>query len=256
MTTEIVKQIMDITNEIKIINGDDYGEQFCTNALKLLSTNSKMFNEYQILIEAIHTLIDSDYKDKLIYDLQKKVKEHNIRIVLLEDDNNKKDIKINRLEQENKELKMEIKELKSEIKILKDDKQKFDALVKLNECNALVNKEFKRLYRLKFSKSKYDNNVPNIGDFIRDPPTENDGGDYEFWKEFNLKYPQSDDPNFRSIYQQIAIDRVHSGAHVNVRKLDKTEFDRLIEIAYPEEYNANKELYEEYRNWLFMFPYQ
>ena len=36
MTAEIVKQIMDITNEIKIINGDDYGEHFCKNALKLL----------------------------------------------------------------------------------------------------------------------------------------------------------------------------------------------------------------------------
>ena len=23
------------------------------------------------------------------------------------------------------------------------------------------------------------------------------GDDYEFWKEFNLKYPQSDDSNFR-----------------------------------------------------------
>ena len=51
-------------------------------------------------------------------------------------------------------------------------------------------------------------------------------------------------------------DRNFNGAHVNVRKLDKTEFDRLIEIAYPEEYNMNKELYNEYRNWLFMFPYQ
>ena len=56
------------------------------------------------------------------------------------------------------------------------------------------------------------------------------------------------------IYHQIANDRADSGAHVNVRKLDKTEFDKLIELLYPEEYNANKELYKSYRDWLFTFP--
>ena len=58
-----------------------------------------------------------------------------------------------KLEIDNKELKEENKILKREIKELKDDKQKFDALVKLYECNALVNKEFKKLYRIKFNKN-------------------------------------------------------------------------------------------------------
>ena len=77
--------------------------------------------------------------------------------------------RIIKLEIDNKELKEENKILKKEIKELKDDKQKFDALVKLHECNALVNKEFKKLYRIKFNKNKYDNNIPNICDFINDP---------------------------------------------------------------------------------------
>ena len=144
--------------------------------------------------------------------------------------------------------------LTKQITILEQNKQKFDALVKLHECNALVNKEFKKLYRIKFNKNKYDNNIPNIGDFINDPPTEDDEDNYKFWKEFNNKYPQSDDANFRLIYQKIVNDRADSGAHINVRKLNKIDFDKLIELVYPEEYNTNKELYNEYRDWLFMFP--
>ena len=95
---------------------------------------------------------------------------------MLKEDNAKKDIKINKLEKE--------------IKVLSDDKEQFDALVKLHECNALVNKEFKRLYRIKFNKKRYDNNVPNIGDFIMNPPDPNEPlevDDYNFWIEFNNK---------------------------------------------------------------------
>ena len=32
------------------------------------------------------------------------------------------------------------------------------------------------------------------------------------------------------------------------------DFDKLIEFVYPLDYNVNKKLYNEYRNWLFMFP--
>ena len=63
-----------------------------------------------------------------------------------------------------------------------------------------------------------------------------------------------DNINFRTIYQKIANDRSDCGAHVNVNKLNKTDFDKLIEIVYPNEYNLNKKTYEEYRDWLFMFP--
>ena len=247
MTEILLKQITQITDEIKNIHGDDYGEQYCNVAINLISKNPSNINEYQILIEAAHSLIDSDYKDKLIFNLQKKIKEQDSRILNLEKET--KDLK-----QDNVVLKNNNDKLTKKINKLEDDKQKFDALVKLHECNALVNKEFKKLYRIKFNKNKYDNNIPNIGDFINDPPTEDDEDNYKFWKEFNNKYPQSDDANFRLIYQKIANDRADSGAHVNVRKLNKTDFDKLIELVYPEEYNTNKQLYNEYRDWLFMFP--
>ena len=89
---------------------------------------------------------------------------------------------------------------------MKNNKNKFDALVKLHECNALVNKEFKKLYKIRFNKKKGDY-IPNIGDFIIEPPTEEDGDDYIFWLDFNEKYPRSNDKQFRLIYQQINNDR-------------------------------------------------
>jgi hypothetical protein len=85
MTELLLKHITQITNEIKNIYGDDYGEpspvascrlltseQYCGAAINLISKNPSNINEYQILIEAAYLLIDSDYKDKLICNLQKK----------------------------------------------------------------------------------------------------------------------------------------------------------------------------------------
>ena len=87
MTEVLLKQITEITNEIKNIHGDDYGEQYCNVAINLISKNHSNINDYQILIEAAYSLIDSDYKDKLIFNLQKRLKEHESRITHLEKDN-------------------------------------------------------------------------------------------------------------------------------------------------------------------------
>jgi hypothetical protein len=243
--TELSQQIMNITDEIKYKYGDDYAEQV-NEAMNDIHNNLNVKTTH-VLVDFVELVINNDYSQPQINALKKDVKE-------LKEENKilKEEIKV--LKQDNVVLKNNNDKLTKKINKLEDDKQKFDALVKLHECNALVNKEFKKLYRIKFNKNKYDNNIPNIGDFINDPPTEDDEDNYKFWKEFNNKYPQSDDANFRLIYQKIANDRADSGAHVNVRKLNKTDFDKLIELVYPEEYNTNKELYNEYRDWLFMFP--
>jgi hypothetical protein len=55
----LLKQITQITDEIKNIHGNDYGEQYCNVAINLISKNPSNINEYQILIEAAHSLIDS-----------------------------------------------------------------------------------------------------------------------------------------------------------------------------------------------------
>ena len=259
MTTELPQQIKNINHEVKYKYGDIYAEQ-------VNEVINDVYHNLNIkttigLVDFVEYIINDDYKQPQINALKKDVKTLQEENKVLKEENKtlkerviKLEIDNKELKEENKILKEENKILKKEIKELKDDKQKFDALVKLHECNALVNKEFKRLYRIKFNKNKYDNNIPNIGDFINDPPTEDDEDNYKFWNEFNQKYPQSDNANFRIIYQKIANDRAYSGAHTNVRKLNKTDFDKLIELIYPEEYNTNKELYNEYRDWLFMFP--
>ena len=276
MTTELPQQIKNINHEVKYKYGDIYAEQ-------VNEVINDVYHNLNIkttigLVDFVEYIINDDYKQPQINALKKDVKTLQEENKVLKEENKTLKERVIKLEIDNKELKEENKILKREIKELKDDKQKFDALVKLHECNALVNKEFKRLYRIKFNKNKYDNNIPNIGDFINDPPTEDDEDNYKFWNEFNKKYPQSDNVNFRLIYQKNANDskkqnffvfnsskikntcifycsnRADSGAHINVRKLNKTDFDNLIELVYPEEYNINKELYNEYRDWLFMFP--
>ena len=107
MTTETLKLITEMTNMIKDVNYEDYGEQYFNTAIKLLDPNTYN-NEYNILFEAPKTVIDSyKYKDKQIMDLKNKVKNQDDRITKLEDenkelkeDNKQKDIKINKLEKQ------------------------------------------------------------------------------------------------------------------------------------------------------------
>ena len=173
--TELLRQIIEISNEIKNIYGNEYGEQYSNVAIKLLNHNPNNMNEYHILIEATYSLIDSDYKDKLIISLQKKIKEQEIRILKLEKDNEI-------LKKDNEILKIDNKSLNNKIEILERDKQRFDALVKLHDCNQLVNIAFKKEYKRYFNKGKFDY-VPNIGDFINDPPEKEDDT-YDFWIKF------------------------------------------------------------------------
>ena len=264
--TELINQINNISNELENKYGDFYSQQFsyAINDIK----NNVDINSTHIIVNILELAINDDDKQKRMNDIIKDVNIIKQQNKTLKDDSIKKDIKINVLEKEIKILKEDNKNkdiridnlekentnLKNRINILETNKNVFDALVKLHECNALVNKEFKRLYRIKFNISKYNNNIPNIGDFIENPPTEEDGDDYIFWIEFNNKYPESNNENFRKIYKQISNDRADNGAHISVRKLTESDFNNLIEIVYPEDYKENKQIYESYRKWLFMFP--
>lgn len=166
---------------------------------------------------------------------------------------NEHEMNIDRLIKENELLKLKIQNLENDIDDLKTRNKIFDALIKLHECNSLVNKAFKSEYKRYFKKGRYEY-IPNIGDFINDPPTDIDDENYMFWNYFNNKYPGSDEQLFRNIYHQINKDRANSGAHTNVSLLTKNDFDQLIQIAYPDEYRENQKLYSEYRDWLYSFP--
>lgn len=252
---ELEKQINNIHHNITKLYDETYGNQII-QTINYIKDGINIEHTH-IMVDFIETIIDDDYKQNQINDMKKDINKLKI-------DNKAKDIKITGLEKDNIKLKEDNIKLNKQIVILTDkinklesdnnklrtDNSKFNALVKLHELNALVNNEFKNLYKKKFKKGKYDY-IPNIGDFINNPPTEDDTDDYEFWMEFNNKYPRSNDVEFRNIYRQIADDRSINGAHII---LNKDDFDILIETVYEEEYNNNKQLYNDYRDWLFMFP--
>ena len=86
METETLGLITEMTNMIKDVNYDEYGELYFNTAINLLDKNSFNNNEYHILIEAPKTVIDAyKYKDKQILDLKNKVKGQDARISFLEE---------------------------------------------------------------------------------------------------------------------------------------------------------------------------
>lgn len=161
MTTEILKQITEISNELKNLHGNDYGEQFCNRALFLITNNSTYKSDYQIIFEAVHTLIDNDYKDRLIFNLQKKIKEQEIRITKLEEDNRQKDTRITKLEEDNKQLKEDNRQINKKLN-----------LIMRNQYYIVLSEAIKNIaYYIIQTATRYDNNKMknidlNLDEFI------------------------------------------------------------------------------------------
>lgn len=128
--------------------------------------------------------------------------EHEVNI--LKQENNELRTEINVLKQENTELKINNNDLRTEINVLKNKDRLFEALSKLNDCDKLANDTFKNEYRKYFKLRRYDNNIPNIGQYIETPPNQlDDTEEYHFWNLFCVKYPNSNNNNFRQIYLKL-----------------------------------------------------
>lgn len=172
----------------------------------------------------------------------------------LESDNRALDAKVKSNEEtikaliaRNNYLESRIQTVESEIRELRTDKQKLEALVYLDGCGGLINRMFKTEYKKAFKKRRQY--VPNIGDYIEDPPADTDD-DYKFWEEFKAKHPKCVDSRLRSVRNQISENR---GKRVHFRgskTVTKEKFDEALAIANLTEYENNKELYHEYRDWL------
>lgn len=162
-----------------------------------------------------------------------------------------RDLTIDELKKENNELKERIATMENKLNFLIKEKEIFEALSKLNDCDKLANDNFKKEYRKYFNLKKYDNNIPNLGQFVLSPPDENDDIDeFKFWKYFCNKYPNSDNIEFQKIYKKISNDRIQHGAHYNINKND---FDKLLQLVMPDIYNNNKKLCDEYKEWIYLF---
>lgn len=188
-----------------------------------------------------------------------------IRINQLEVENSTLKEKVTNLETENKRLQddsnmlrtiinnneIEITSLKSKIKKLEDDKLRLDAIMKLYECDAIANNAFKNSYR-KWFKLPFKAPAPDLGDFVGEEISSKEyPDDYAFWIDFKTRYPGTDNPQFQKIYIELNVSRA-SFAHPKVVKLPANEFDRLAKIVF-EDYDANKNIYDSYRNWLYLF---
>jgi hypothetical protein len=232
MTELLLKQITEITNEIKNIHGDDYGEQYCNVAINLISKNHSNINDYQILIEAAYSLIDSDYKDKLIFNLQKKLKEHESRITHLEKDN--------------KDLKEQNKTLKERVIKLEDNNNKLTKQInKLmrNHYNLVLWQAYKNVeyYIIQkvtgFDKEKMETTNTNLTEFINNPNNNSYVNDInKFITKFNIN-------NYNSCLGRLSRNRI-TEAHPNPIELDDLE-DACEDMKNV--YNGIEELYKNYK---------
>ena len=101
-------------------------------------------------------------------------------------------------------LTKEKEEMLKDINDLKKDKEITDALLKLNNCLKKANNTFKNEYRKYFELDDYDNNIPDLIQFMENPPhEEKHKRKYEFWKMFCEKYPNSDNKDFVKICKRM-----------------------------------------------------
>jgi hypothetical protein len=232
MTEILLKQITQITDEIKNIHGEDYGEQYCNVAINLISKNPSNINEYQILIEAAHSLIDSDYKDKLIFNLQKKIKEQDSRIL--------------NLEKETKDLKQDIVVLKQDNVFLKNNNDKLTKQVnKLmrNHYNLVLWQAYKNVeyYIIQkitgFDKDTMEKINTNLTEFINNPNNNKYINDInKFITKFNIN-------NYSSCLGRLSRNRI-TEAHPNPIELDDLE-DACEDMKNV--YTGIEELYKNYK---------
>ena len=226
--------VYSVCNEIKNIYGDDYGEQYSNVAIKLLNQNPNNINEYHILIEATYSLIDSDYKDKLIISLQKKIKEQELRILKLEKDNEllKKDNEI----------------LKKDNKLLN---KKIDILMK-RHYNLVLWQAYKNLeYYIIKTVTKYDDNTMNN---INTNLTEfkNDSSNEKYINDINMLIQKFKINNYANSLGKLNKNRINE-AHPNPIELEELEMacldmkDKYIGMRsdqIEELYNNYQEVYD------------
>jgi hypothetical protein len=225
MTTELLKQITEISNEIKNIYGNDYGEQYSNVAIKLLNQNPNNMNEYHILIEATHSLIDCDYKDKLIISLQKKIKEQEIRILKLEKDNEILNTKIDVLEKDNKLL-----------------NKKIDILMR-NRYNLILWQAYKNVeYYIIQKVTGFDNNMmnninTNLTEFKNNPSNQ------IYIAEINKMINKFNIPSYINNIGKLTKNRLNE-AHPDPIEMDELE---LACEDMKKTYNGIEELYKNYQ---------
>lgn len=155
-----------------------------------------------------------------------------------------------RLTNENIELRNEVNSLRNDVNEMKREKAESRAQYVLNECFALANEEFKAAYRREFKMRCHD----TIWNYIDTPPLiEESPSECKFWETFRARYPIVDDPFFREIDQAINCGR-NDEAHPQVSNMRPDEFDKYIKIVFPDRYGKEKSRFDALRDGLYTFP--
>lgn len=217
-------------------------------------TNEPAFREEVQLINISQKMLmvsETSYaqlcEDKRALEQQLLQKTHNEKI--LEETITQNGKIIDELKREKAELIQRISDMDQQIRILIEEKKRTEATIKLNECHTLVNNVFKREYKGHF-KPKRSDNIPNIGDFIDDPPNDTDEPECaEFWNNFRKKYPESDNADFAIIRSAVRDDRIRH-AHPNIKNMSCDDVIEAVKLVLPEVFN-NKLLLNKYVNGCF-----
>ena len=146
-TYTIKEQINHIANELKETYGDYYAEQYYNSSMNLVNVLPLNLTEYQIILETMQTIMDDDYKLKLIQNLQKRIKEQDIVI-------KNQGVKISELENEIVDLKTNVNKLNKRI----DDKEEREYIIIL--IQATRNMEY---YIIKKLTNWSDDEIRNYG---------------------------------------------------------------------------------------------
>jgi hypothetical protein len=126
-----------------------------------------------------------------------------------------------------------------------------EALLHLKECNSSADKVFQDEYRAAFGKDEWDPTVPHLGSFMRREPEDSKDPRFKFWNEFVAKYPGTNDPFIKAVYQKINYER-NDGKHPPINEMTECNFDQYMRDAFPGSYNSAQCI--KYRNWYFLFP--
>ena len=134
-STDILNQITNIANDLKLVHGDHYGDQLYTIATDIMKSCANNIDKFQLFIEMFQNAINDDYKNNIIISLKKKVKELEIQINILIEDSKQKDTRITSLMEDSKQKDTRITNL------MEDSKQKDTRITTLeNQVTELINK--------------------------------------------------------------------------------------------------------------------
>ena len=133
MTTELANQILSISNHINrlygktlvyfVFQGKEYAEKY-EYAIDNIKKNNANIDTIQIINDLFDLMMNNDSNLIHIYNLRNQLDKQ-------VNDNYAKDIRISKLEKVNKNL-------ANRNNILETNKNTFDALVKLHECNPIL----------------------------------------------------------------------------------------------------------------------